>query len=69
MKLKRKTQFVDEKDRQIKKLETQVTELKGELETRNNELKELKNQIETLGDLNLNIDSNELERGKQFIKT
>lgn len=68
LKLKRKTQFVDEKDRQIEKLETQVNELKRELETRNSELKEMKNQIETLGDLNLNIDSNELERENRLLK-
>ena len=68
LKLKRKTQFVDEKDRQIEKLETQVNELKRELETRNSELKEMKNQIETLGDLNLNIDSNELERENSLLK-
>ena len=68
LKLKRKTQFVDEKDRQITKLEAQVTELKRELETRNSELKELKNQIETLGDLNLNIDSNKLERENSLLK-
>ena len=68
LKLKRKTQFVDEKDRQIEKLEIQINELKRELETRNSKLKELKNQIETLGDLNLNIDSNELERENSLLK-
>lgn len=68
LKLKRKTQFVDEKDRQIEKLETQVTELKREVESKKSELKELKNQIETLGDLNLNIDSNELERENSLLK-
>ena len=51
LKLKRKTQFVDEKDRQIEKLEMQITELKKDLETRNSELIEYKNQIEILGDL------------------
>ena len=68
LKLKRKTQFVDEKDKQITKLEKQVNELKRELETRNSELKELKRQMETLGDLNLNIDSNELERENSLLK-
>jgi predicted RNase H-like nuclease (RuvC/YqgF family) len=68
LKLKRKTQFVDEKDRQIEKLETQITELKQELETKKSELKEMKSQMETLGDLNLNIDSNELERENSLLK-
>ena len=68
LKLKRKTQFVDEKDNQITKLEKQVNELKRELEIRNSELKELKSQMETLGDLNLNIDSNELERENSLLK-
>ena len=68
LKLKRKTQFVDEKDKQITKLETRITELKRELESKKSELKELKSQMETLEDLNLNIDTNELERENSLLK-
>ena len=62
LQLKRKTQYVDVKDRQISKLESQVKSLKTENQTKNNEIIELKKQLDTFQDLNLTVDTNELER-------
>ena len=68
LKLKRKTQFVDEKDKQIEKLEKTTDEIKKELISKNNEIKNLKKQIDTLDNLNLNPDINDLERENSLLK-
>lgn len=68
LQLKRKTQYVDIKDRQISKLESQVESLKSENQTKNNEIIELKKQLDTFQDLSLNIDSNKLEQENIILK-
>ena len=68
LELKRKTQYVDIKDRQISKLESQVESLKIENQTKNNEIIELKKQLDTFQDLNLNIDSKKLEQENIILK-
>lgn len=68
LELKRKTQYVDIKDRQISKLESQVESLKSENQTKNNEIIELKKQLDTFQDLSLNIDTNELEQENIMLK-
>ena len=68
LKLKRKTQFVDEKDKKIEKLELQVKELKKDLQSKNKEFKELYNQLNTLNDLNLTSNTNDLELENDMLK-
>lgn len=68
LKLKRKTQFVDEKDKKIEKLETTIEELQKDLISKKDEIKNLKKQIDTLDNLNLNPDINELERENSLLK-
>ena len=68
LKLKRKTQFVDEKDKKIEKLETTIEELQKDLISKKDEIINLKKQIDTLDNLNLNPDINELERENSLLK-
>lgn len=68
LELKRKTQFVNEKDRQIKILENKVNGMKSEIDSKNKKIIELNNQIQLFQDLNLNIDTNELEHENIMLK-